>query len=107
VSTVFPNTLRSGRAVIELAPTGAGSVTFRIESAELLDAVRVTARPSTPVAEVKQRALLQFFPNDAPHEYVLKFRGWEVLDENASLADVGITDGSIILLAIRRRQAVR
>jgi len=106
--SAFPNALRAGRAPIELAPKGAGSMTFRIEAAELWDAVRVIARPSTPLAEVKQRALGEFFPNGAAaHEFVLKFRGWEILDENASLDDAGITDGSIVLLGDRRRRAVR
>jgi len=33
--------------------------------------------------------------------------GWEVLDEAASLADVGVIDGSILLLTFRRRRPVR
>ena len=36
-----------------------------------------------------------------------KLRGWEVLDEGASLADAGATDGSIFLLTHRRRRPVK
>ena len=108
MSGAFPNALRSGGAPITIGQGGAGSITFRVEVAELWDAVRVTASANTTAAEVKQRALAAFFPNGAyAGDYVLKFRGWEVLDEHASLRDVGITDGSTFLLALRRRQAVR
>ena len=108
MSTAFPNTLRAGRPPIAVGQPGSGAITFRVGSAELWDAVRVTASRETPVSEIKRRALASFFPNDQYlHEYILKFRGWEMLDESASLADVGITDGSILLLAVRRRQAVR
>jgi hypothetical protein len=34
-------------------------------------------------------------------------RGWEVLDEGQSIADVGALDGSIFLLTNRRRRPVR
>ena len=50
----------------------------------------------------------ELFPNDASTEvFVLKLRGWEVLDERSSLKDAGVVDGSILLLAYRRRRAVR
>ena len=42
-----------------------------------------------------------------PQDFVVKLRGWEVLDESASLADAGVVDGSILLLTYRRRRAVR
>ena len=48
-----------------------------------------------------------FRTGEQPDEFVLKFRGWEVLDEHASIADAGATDGSIFLLTYRRRRAVR
>jgi len=38
---------------------------------------------------------------------VLKLRGWEILDENASLAEAGVVDGSILLMTYRRRRPVR
>ena len=37
----------------------------------------------------------------------IRVRGWEILDETASLADAGAIDGSILLLTFRRRRAVR
>ena len=40
-------------------------------------------------------------------DFVVKLRGWEILDEAASLADAGVIDGSILLLTFRRRRPVR
>jgi len=106
--SAFPNELRAGRAAITVGQPMTGAITFRVEAAELWDAVRVTAAPTTSAAEVKQRALATFYPNGAyGDEYVLKYRGWEILDEHASLSDIGIGEGSIILLAVWRRQPVR
>ena len=105
----FATQLRANRPPITLVDPGTpGAITFRVESAELWDAVRVTATASAPVSEVKERVLAQLYPKDEfAAEFVLKFRGWEVLDERASLAEVGVTDGSILLLAYRRRRPVR
>ena len=40
-------------------------------------------------------------------DFVVKLRGWEILDEAASLADAGVIDGSILLMTHRRRRPVR
>jgi hypothetical protein len=107
VSTVFTNTLRSNREPIVIDNSGAGAITFRVESAELWDAIRVVASPDAPMSEVKRRAIEQFFPQDAlVSDYVLKLHGWEILDETAPLRDIGIVEGSIVLLAVRRRRPV-
>jgi hypothetical protein len=61
------------------------------------------------VLALKRRALQELFP-DAPGgvaAFVLKLGGIEVLDESASLADVGAANGSIFLLTHRRRRPVR
>ena len=58
---------------------------------------------------VALRATLDaLYPGGAnPEEYVVRLRGFEILDENASLVAAGIQDGSILLLVYRRRQPVR
>lgn len=105
--SAFSTQLRANRPPIVLAQ-GEGSFTFRVEASDLWDAVRVVAKPETSVAEVKRTALAHFFPvQEYVEDYVLKFRGWEILDEGAALRDVGITEGSILLLAVRRRRPVR
>lgn len=109
MSGVFTTQLRANRPPVLIGGAAGGpAVTFRVESSDLWDAVRVVARQETPISEVKQGALANFYPDGAHAvEFVLKFRGWEILDEGAPLRDVGIGDGSILLLAIRRRRPVR
>ena len=107
MSAALVGELRSGRAPIVLA-SGAGAITVRVQVAELWDAIRVTAHPDTGISELKQRVVNEFYPG---HEYlddfVLKLRGWEMLDENQSIKAGGMVDGSIVLLSHRRRRPVR
>ena len=103
----FVAQLRSARAPIELATPGPGTITLRVEASDIWETVRLLARPETPVAELKQRVVERLFPNQPSDEFVLQFRGWEVLDERATVTDAGLVNGSILLLAYRRRRAVR
>jgi hypothetical protein len=108
MSASFVAQLRATRKPINLAEPGAGTITLRVEVAELWDAVRVIARPDTPMIDLKRRVVAELFPNHQHVEdFVLKFRGWEILDENATLAECGVVDGSILLLGYRRRRPVR
>ena len=57
---------------------------------------------------MKVRALEALFPEAEHHEdFVVKLRGWEILNEAESLADAGVIDGSILLMTHRRRRPVR
>jgi hypothetical protein len=104
----FVSQLRSRGDVIELAPAGAHAITVRVEMPELWDTVRAHVSPTTPIAVLKSAALDALNPGgDAPDAFVMKLRGFEVLDETASLNDVGAVDGSIFLLTYRRRRPVR
>lgn len=107
MSVALVGELRSRRAALELA-SGPGAVTVRVQVAELWDAIRVTAHPDTAVSELKQRVVNEFFPgHEYPDDFVLKLRGWEMLDEHQSIKAGGMVDGSIVLLAYRRRRPVR
>jgi hypothetical protein len=108
MSAPFVTQLRSRGDVIQMAPAGAASITVRVEMPEVWDTVRVAVTPAEPVLGLKLRALAALFPSrEPPEEFVMKLRGFEVLDENQSLATVGAVDGSIFLLTYRRRRAVR
>ncbi len=114
----FVTELRSRAGTIDLSRRGEPSITVRVEVPDVWDVVRVKASPNEPAVTVK-RAVLDAFGLDAqlalrsasdggmPEEFVLKLRGWEVLDESASLTDAGAIDGSIFLLTYRRRRPVR
>lgn len=108
MSTAFVTQLRTNREPIALAQAGPGAITLRVEVAELWETVCVVASPDTPTVDVKRRVVADFFPNHQfLDDFVLKLHGWEMLDERASLANSGVVDGSILLLAYRRRRPVR
>ena len=88
--------------------SGSGALTLRVEVAELWETVRVVTDPGTIVSDLKQRVVSEFYPTHGfLDEFVLKLRGWEMLNETETLAKAGVVDGSILLLAYRRRRPVR
>ncbi|MEX2180042.1 MAG: hypothetical protein WD801_15105 [Gemmatimonadaceae bacterium] len=100
--------LRARPTPIEIGAAGADTWTIRVQASDIWATVRVVAGSATPVAEVKQRVLSTLFPQERyADDFVLKLAGWEVLDEQASLADAGVVNGGILLLAYRRRRPVR
>jgi hypothetical protein len=108
MSSAFVGQLRASGAPIVMSTAESGALTIRVEASDLWDTVRVVADPDTTVSEVKQRVALEFYPNQGfLDELVLKLRGWEMLDESQPLTKAGIVDGSILLLAHRRRRPVR
>lgn len=104
----FVTSLRA-RGTIAIAPDGAAdALTIRVQIPEIWDIVAVVALPSEPVVTVKQRALATLYPQAGSHEdFVLKLRGWEILDEHVSLAEAGVVNGSTLLLTHRRRRAIK
>lgn len=103
----FATQLRADRASITIAEPGPGVLTIRVQAADVWETVRVIAPADTPVAEIKRRVVERIFPNQGVDDFVLKLRGWEMLDERESLASAGVVNGAILLLAIRRRRPVR
>jgi hypothetical protein len=103
----FVSNLRSRKSVIRLAPQDAQAITIRVEVPEVWDVVRMEVMPGDQVLEVKTRALEALVPGEAAEEFVVKLRGWEILDEMVSLVDAGVIDGSILLMTYRRRRPVR
>lgn len=104
----FVTQLRTPAEAITLASDGAPTITIRVQMLEAWDAVKVVVDPRTLVAVVKARAVAKLAP-DVPHagELVTKLGGFEIRDEGRSLADVGVKDGSTLLLHFRRRQPLR
>lgn len=109
-STPFVTSLRARRDTINLAKEGAPSITIRVEMPEVWDVVRIVVDPNESALVVKVAALEALSPETegAYHaDFVLKLRGWEILDEAAPLSELGVVDGSILLLTYRRRRPVR
>ena len=108
MTTPFVAQLRSRGDALDLAPAGGSSITVRVEMPEVWDTVKAVVSPTQSVSDLKHAALSELFPVGRPSsDFVLKLRGWEVLDENMPLSEAGAIDGSIFLLTLRRRRAVR
>ncbi|HEY4953967.1 MAG TPA: hypothetical protein VII02_03685 [Gemmatimonadaceae bacterium] len=107
-SVPFVTGLRTNGEVISLASGDEPVMHIRVQVADLWDSVRVDAPPTEPVAAVKRAALEALYPAgiDAG-ELVVRLHGFEILDEDSSLADTGVINGSILLLVARRRKPVR
>ena len=106
--TPFVAALRTGKGSIDLSRNGEPAITLRVTMAELWETVRISVSANEPVVSVKRAALEAMGAGDEPaEEFVMKLRGWEVLDEGESLTDAGATNGSIFLLTHRRRRPVR
>ena len=103
----FVSQLRTRGDVLQLAPAGSPAITVRVEMPEVWDTIRASISSNTALAVLKSAALDALAPGEAADAFVMKLRGFEVLDENESLTKVGAVDGSIVLLTNRRRRPVR
>lgn len=102
------NQLRAREDVIALGADAPGAITVRVQMTEAWDTVAAKCAPDTSVRALKLAALDAFGqPLVHPEDYVIKLRGFEVLDESAPLLVAGARDGSTFLLAYRRRRPVR
>lgn len=79
----------------------------RVMVQEAWDEVQLELSPTTPLGEVKRRALAATRVTGDPAGYVLKFRGAELQDESRSLADAGMVPNGALIVLARRRRPVR
>jgi hypothetical protein len=107
VTAPFVQGVRTRGEAIRVGEGRGRVLSLRVEVPEIWDVVRVLAPESAQVIAVKDAVLRTVIPNADEMHYVMKLRGWEVLDEGQSLADAGALDGSIFLLTHRRRRPVR
>lgn len=100
--------LRSRPGILALGADGPGAFTVRVQMPELWDTIAVRCAESTSVIALKKAALEAFGDHSHPVEdYILKLRGFEVLDESAPVNVAGAREGSTFLLTYRRRRPVR
>ena len=104
----FVTSIRTSGEIVRLASGDEPVLHIRVQAADLWDSVRVDAPPTEPVISVKRAALNALYPDgiDAD-EFVVRLRGFEILDEPRSLAEAGVSNGSILLLVSRRRRPIR
>lgn len=102
------NMLRARPGVLALGADAANAITVRVQMPELWDTLAVRCAADTSVLALKQAALDAFLPVHHPTvDFVMKLRGFEVLDESQPLDVAGARDGSTFLLTYRHRRPVR
>ncbi|MDH5234984.1 MAG: hypothetical protein OEW77_08480 [Gemmatimonadota bacterium] len=107
MSTVV-SSLRARPGLLALGADAGGAITVRVQMPEQWDAIAVRCAPDTSALALKRAALEAFGARTFPAaDYVLKLRGFEVLDESAPVTVAGARDGSTFLLTYRRRRPVR
>lgn len=101
------NALRARPGLLALGDSDA-AITVRVQLPELWETIAVRCAPDTTVAALKRAAIEAFGQQShPPHEFVLKLRGFEVLDETAPVTVAGAREGSTFLLTYRHRRPVR
>lgn len=81
----------------------------RVMVTDVWDQVLLAVEPATTAAELKRQALTQALKRDSLplDDYVLKFRGAQVLDEFVTLGELGAGPNSAFVVLPARRQPVR
>lgn len=100
--------LRARPGILTLAGAATDTFVVRVQMPEVWDTVAVRCAAETGMMALKRAALEAFGQHGQPaEEYVLKLRGFEVLDESGTVAAAGAREGSTFLLTYRRRRPVR
>ena len=106
-ATPFVSSLRVRGEPLELGSATGTVLHLRAQVLEAWDAIRVDADPSASVKSLKQLALRELYPDVGKEdEYVVKLNGFEILDESAPISATAAKNGSIFLIADRRRRPV-
>jgi hypothetical protein len=104
----FVTALRSRQGIVRVGSQAGDRITVRVELPEQWETIAFDVSAAAPVIELKREALAQFGLRQAPpEEFVLKLRGFEVLNELEPVSESGARDGSTYLLTYRRRRPVR
>ena len=79
----------------------------RVMVEAMWDQVSLELPAATTVGEIKQRALSLTHASGRAEDYLVKYRGAELLDEGRSLSEAGVVSNAALIVLSRRRQPVR
>lgn len=79
----------------------------RVMVEDAWDQVALDLPPATTVEEAKRRALKLTHVAGPAEDYLVKFRGAEVLDESRTLEQTGVVPNASLIVLPRRRRPVR
>ena len=87
--------------------TAAPVLAVRVMVEDVWDEVSIALPASTPLGDLKSLALRQAgVPGDAS-DYLVKYLGAELQDEDRSLADAGVVPNATLVVLPRRRRPLR
>ena len=79
----------------------------RVMVEAMWDQVALELPAATTVGEIKQRALSLTHASGRAEDYLVKYRGAELLDVARSLTEAGVVSNAALIVLSRRRQPVR
>jgi len=81
----------------------------RVMVTDVWDQVSLAVAPTTTIADLKRHALTEALKRRSVRveDYVVKFKGGQVLDESTTLAALGAVANSPFIVLPARRQPVR
>jgi hypothetical protein len=74
---------------------------------EVWDELRLAVHETAVLGDVKAAALRQMGITRSADEYLVKFRGAELDDEDRTLGDLGVGANASLIILSRRRRPVR
>jgi hypothetical protein len=83
------------------------AIPLRVMVLDTWEEIPVVALSTTPVSELKARALEAARVARAPEDYLVKFRGAEVPEGETTVADAGLVPNGALIVLPRRRVPAR
>ncbi len=83
------------------------AIPVRVMVEDAWDQVTLDLLPAATISDAKQRALALTHTRGASGDYLVKFRGAELLDESRTLAEAGVPANAALIVLPRRRRPVR
>ncbi len=85
----------------------AQAIPVRVMVEDVWDEIQFDVKPGTPLGDLKAHALRRAGVQRSAEDYLVKFRGAELSDEDRSLRDWGVVPNATLIVLSRRRRPVR
>jgi hypothetical protein len=79
----------------------------RVKLTDVWDEFQLDLPAGTSVAEVKRQVLELGRVKEDGSDYVIKYRGAQLVEEEKSLSDLGVVKNAALVMLLRRRRPVR
>ncbi|MBX3146040.1 MAG: hypothetical protein KF785_04675 [Gemmatimonadales bacterium] len=83
------------------------TIPVRVTVLDTWDEIALNVPADVRVSDVKARALAQAKVRTSPDQYLVKFRGAEVPEGSATMADAGVVPNGALIVLRRHRRPTR